>query len=55
MVMMGALIAATGLVSRENLKNSIPEVVSARNIRYNEINLRAIDMGYEYIKGQMTG
>jgi 2-oxoglutarate ferredoxin oxidoreductase subunit gamma len=50
MAIMGAFIAATGIVSMESLKKSLPEVVSKRNLRFNEINIRAIDMGYEFIQ-----
>lgn len=50
MVMIGALVAVTNLISVDNFKRSLPEVVSQRNIKYNEINLQAFDMGYEYGK-----
>jgi len=48
MAMIGAMIAITKLVSVESIKSSLPEVVSQRNIKYNEINLKAFQMGYEY-------
>ncbi|MBN2322929.1 MAG: 2-oxoacid:acceptor oxidoreductase family protein [Spirochaetes bacterium] len=50
MVMIGAWLAVTGLFSQKTIKESLPRVVSKRNLRYNEINERAIDMGYEYAK-----
>jgi Pyruvate/2-oxoacid:ferredoxin oxidoreductase gamma subunit len=50
MAIMGAFIAATGIVSMESLKKSLPEVISKRNIKFNEMNIRAIDMGYEFIQ-----
>lgn len=50
MVMVGAFVAATGAVSLEDVKNSLSEVVSKRNIKFNDINLRALDMGYELIE-----
>jgi 2-oxoglutarate ferredoxin oxidoreductase subunit gamma len=50
MVMIGAWLAATGHLSRDTVKNSLKEVVSKRNIKYNDINVKALDMGYEYIK-----
>ncbi len=50
MVMIGALIAVTSIVEKDNAKESLPKVVSARNLKYNEINFKAIDMGYEFIK-----
>ena len=48
MVMIGAWLAVTGLLSQKGIKESLPEVVSKRNLRYNDINERAIDMGFEY-------
>ena len=50
MVMLGAWLAVIGLLSPEGIKSSLQKVVSKRNLRYNEINERAIDMGYEYAK-----
>lgn len=50
MVMIGAWIAVTGMLSVDDVKGSLGKVVSKRNIRYNDINVRAIDMGYDYIK-----
>jgi 2-oxoglutarate ferredoxin oxidoreductase subunit gamma len=50
MVMIGAWLAVTGLLSKKGIKESLPEVVSKRNLRYNDINERAIDMGFEYAK-----
>ena len=49
MVMIGAFIAGTGIVTKDNIKNSLPEVISQRNIKYNEINYRAFDMGFDYV------
>lgn len=50
MVMIGAFIAGTGVVTKENVKNSLTEVISRRNIKYNEVNYRAFDMGFDYVK-----
>jgi 2-oxoglutarate ferredoxin oxidoreductase subunit gamma len=50
MAIMGAFIAATGVVKPETFKKSIPEVVSARNIKLTEVNLKAFDLGYGYRK-----
>ncbi|MEQ9715009.1 MAG: 2-oxoacid:acceptor oxidoreductase family protein [Candidatus Asgardarchaeum sp.] len=44
MVMLGALVAITNVVSAEGLKKSIAE----RFPKYKEINLRAFDTGYSY-------
>ena len=53
MVMVGAWIAVTGMLEKEHVKNSLGEVISKRNIKYNEINFKAIDMGYDFIKKNM--
>lgn len=50
MVMLGAFIAATGAVSKEDVKESLPKLISRRNIQLNEVNIRAIDMGYDFVK-----
>ena len=50
MVMIGAWLAVTGLLSLNGIKRSLPEVVSKRNLRYNDVNERALDMGFEYVK-----
>ena len=50
MAMLGALIAVTGIVTMESLKKSLPEMVSKRNLKFNEINVRALDMGHEYME-----
>lgn len=50
MVMIGAWLAVTGLLSQNGIKKSLPEVVSKRNLRYNDVNERALDMGCEYVK-----
>jgi 2-oxoglutarate ferredoxin oxidoreductase subunit gamma len=49
MAMLGALVAVTGIVSMESLKRSLPEMVSKRNIKFNEINVQAMDMGHDYM------
>lgn len=50
MAMIGAMVSVTKLVSVESIKSSLPDVVSQRNIKYNEINIKAFKMGYEYGK-----
>lgn len=52
MVMVGAFVAATGAVSLDDVKESLAEVVSKRNIKFNEINKKALDMGYEHVMRQ---
>ncbi len=49
MAMIGAFIAVTGGAAKENVKKSLPEVISKRNIKYLEINYKAIDKGFDYI------
>ena len=49
MAMIGAFIAVTGVAAKENIKKSLPEVISKRNIKYLEINYKAIDKGFDYI------
>jgi 2-oxoglutarate ferredoxin oxidoreductase subunit gamma len=48
MAIMGAFIAATGVVKPDTFKKSIPKVVSARNVRLTEVNIKAFDLGYGY-------
>jgi 2-oxoglutarate ferredoxin oxidoreductase subunit gamma len=55
MAIVGAVVAVTEVVSLESIKRSLPEVVSKRNIKFNDINLKAIDMGYEFIKNGGKG
>jgi len=55
MAIVGAVIAVTEIVTLDSIKRSLPEVVSKRNIKYNEINIKAIDMGYEFIKNGESG
>jgi 2-oxoglutarate ferredoxin oxidoreductase subunit gamma len=50
MAIVGAVIAVTEIVSLDSVKRSLPEVVSKRNIKFNDINIKAIDLGFEYIK-----
>jgi 2-oxoglutarate ferredoxin oxidoreductase subunit gamma len=50
MAIVGAVVAVTEVVSLDTVKRSIPEVVSKRNIKFNDINIKAIDMGYEFIR-----
>ena len=49
MAMIGAFIAVTGVPAKEDVKISLPEVISKRNIKYLEINYKALDMGFDYI------
>ncbi|MFW6137780.1 MAG: 2-oxoacid:acceptor oxidoreductase family protein [Spirochaetota bacterium] len=54
MVMVGAFITVTGIVSAEVVKDSLDKVVSKRNIKYNDINREAIDRACEYIREERS-
>ncbi len=49
MVMVGAFTAGTGILPLDRVKSTLDQVVSRRNLALNEINRRALDLGYEYI------
>ncbi len=53
MIMLGAFCAVVGVVDLDSIKRSLPALVSARNIKYNEINVRALDMGFSYARDRM--
>ncbi|MCD6396421.1 MAG: 2-oxoacid:acceptor oxidoreductase family protein [Spirochaetaceae bacterium] len=53
MVMVGAFIGVTEIVEKENVKNSLSNVISKRNLKFNEINFKAIDMGYDFVKKEL--
>jgi 2-oxoglutarate ferredoxin oxidoreductase subunit gamma len=46
-VMLGALVAATGIVSKEAIVESVRTSVPPRTV---DLNLRALERGYEYVK-----
>lgn len=54
MVMVGAFIAVTDVVDKKNVKDSLTNVISKRNLKYNEINFKAIDMGYDFVKKKLS-
>ncbi|MFN3286287.1 MAG: 2-oxoacid:acceptor oxidoreductase family protein [bacterium] len=47
MVMLGALAAATGIVSKEALVESVRTTVRPRTV---ELNLRALETGYQHVR-----
>ena len=47
MIMVGKLIKETGAVSYDNLEEALKKVVSSRHRDLFDINLRAINKGYE--------
>ena len=48
MIMIGKLIKETGMVSYEGMKDALAKVVSAKHADLLDINLKAIEMGYNY-------
>ena len=48
MIMMGKFIKETGAVSYDNLDAALKKVVSAKHADMLEINMKAIDTGYNY-------
>jgi 2-oxoglutarate ferredoxin oxidoreductase subunit gamma len=54
MVMVGAFAAVTGTVPLGKIKESLPEVVSKRNLKLNEINVKALDLGFS-LNGSSAG
>jgi 2-oxoglutarate ferredoxin oxidoreductase subunit gamma len=51
MVMLGAFVQKTGLVSLETMKSSLEEVIAGKKKAMIEMNKRALDSGAEYILG----
>ena len=49
MIMLGAFIKKTNIISKETLIAALPKAISARNQSLIEINIQAIDKGYESI------
>ena len=50
MIMIGKLIRETGMVAYEGIRDALAKVVSAKHADLLEINLKAIEMGYNYAK-----
>lgn len=48
MIMVGKLIKETGMVSYEGIRDALAKVVSAKHADLLEINLKAIETGYNY-------
>jgi len=48
--MIGALLALMGVASRDIVKDSLKEVLSKRNLKYLDINYKALDLGYDYVQ-----
>ena len=48
LILLGKLLAMTGLVPRDLVEPALGKVVSARRMSLFEANLRALDLGYSY-------
>lgn len=48
MILVGHMIKATGIVSMSDIRKGLEKVVSARHADLLELNLKAIEMGYNY-------
>ncbi len=48
MIIVGKIIKETGVVSYEGMVDALKKVVSAKHADLLEVNLKAIDMGYNY-------
>jgi len=49
MILIGAYVEATGVVSQESLINSLSKVISERNARFIPQNIEAIKLGARQI------
>ncbi len=50
MIMVGKMIRETEMVSFENMKDALKKVVSAKHADLLDVNLKAIETGYNYTK-----
>lgn len=48
MIMVGKMIRETGVVSYENITDALKKVVSAKHANLLDVNLKALEMGYNY-------
>ncbi len=48
MILMGKFLKETGLISKETIEAALKKVVSAKHADMLEINLKAIELGYNY-------
>ena len=49
MIILGKMIKETGAISLENLKDAMKKIVSAKREELIDINIRALEAGYNYI------
>lgn len=50
MILVGKIIKETGIVSMSDIRKGLEKVVSARHADLLDLNLKAIEMGYNYAK-----
>lgn len=50
MIMVGKVIRETGVVSYDNIVDALKKVVSAKHANLLDVNLKALEMGYNYDK-----
>lgn len=50
MVMLGAFVELSGIVSLESLKNALDEIIPERNRRFNPANIQALDCGAAFAR-----
>ena len=50
MIMVGKVIRETGVVSYDNIVGALKKVVSAKHANLLDVNLKALEMGYNYDK-----
>ena len=48
MIMVGKIIRETGVVSYDNIVDALKKVVSAKHANLLDVNLKALEMGYNY-------
>lgn len=48
MIMVGKVIRETGVVSYDNIVDALKKVVSAKHANLMDVNLKALEMGYNY-------
>ncbi len=48
MIMVGKMIRETGVVSYDNIVDALKKVVSAKHANLLDVNLKALEMGYNY-------
>ena len=48
MIMMGKMIKETGLVNFDDITEALKKVVSAKRANLMELNIKALEMGYNY-------